>query len=207
MSYLYPVPADAPADGTQIIRQFGQEWLPIILDRIDDLQSGEWFESAPDDIKQQIRELLDLLETDVTIPPQVFPTVANHFHWLSIVMAGNAIARTLTTGQTYDYVSAQNPGAKDDGWKFQVCLEAGDYDVIILWSRGTNRGILHLQVDGGGDEQTLDMYGTSLADVVTTLTFTLTISGNLWVYGSVPAKNASSSGYYCYITGIFFRPT
>lgn len=206
-SFLYPVPASPPADGIQHTCTFGDDWLAIILDRVDDLQSGEWFDSAPDDIKQQIRELLDLLETDTTPTPQLFPTSAELSGALRYVAVGSDIQFNLSTGQEYGTTWVQLPAAIHDVTIIYVWLRAGDYTIKLTGLKSNASGIVSV-VHNGQILGQIDFYAAATA-----LNFSAEVSYNQPLDGQteftfqMDSKNASSGNYRLYLSSIRIQLT
>ena len=64
-SRLYPVPESPPDEGTFIIIGFNPEWLPIVLGLLETIKSPTVWESPPDDISEQVDELMQLFMTDL----------------------------------------------------------------------------------------------------------------------------------------------
>lgn len=65
------VPSNSPLDGTMHICQFSVDWLPIVTGALSDLLIVSQWESPPADIIPQVDTLIELIETDVTIPDQI----------------------------------------------------------------------------------------------------------------------------------------
>lgn len=204
-AFLYPVPSQPPADGSQHTCTFGDDWLAIILDRVDDLRSGEWFESAPADIKQQVGELIDLLMTPVIISPQLFPHEAIYWHNYPLIVAGNALQIFHDAANDFGWRGLQSTPAINDHWRSKIFLAEGDYDILVCHARGTNHGIVTIDIGGEDAPITLDMYGTSALNLYTSFRMFITGDGEHQIDGNVLSKNAGSTNYYCSITAIFFR--
>jgi len=204
--YKYPVPANPPADGTQHTCTFGEDWLALILDRVDDLQKAEWFDTPPSDIKQQIRELLDLLEIDTTTPPQIFPQQAELTGALRDVEAGNALLFNAVTGAMFGGNWIQSPPAIHDHTTISVLLLAGTYNLTLVVSKTQNSGILTVKKDGQ-TYLTQDLYNAVAVHnvVIGAQSFSLAASGFVTIDLFVDSKNAASSNYYFFLNQAIFR--
>jgi len=64
-TYRYPVPENPPDEGDFIIIGFNREWLPIVLGALLPLKSPSNWQSPPDDISDQVDELITLIQTDL----------------------------------------------------------------------------------------------------------------------------------------------
>lgn len=127
-------------------------------------------------------------------------------HALSIATTGNGFAANTGLGQIGDCQS-QSPAQINDAWQSSfIRLRAGQWNMNMSWVRTANSGQLDLILDPqtGTDIQlfnNFEMYNATTGagrlnsatfDVIEDMTFTLR--------GSIPAKNASSSGYNALIT-------
>ena len=65
LPYKFPVPESAPNEGAFITVAFSVEWMPIVLAVLQSLRSPAAWESPPDDIVQQVDELLTLIQTNL----------------------------------------------------------------------------------------------------------------------------------------------
>lgn len=203
--FLYPVPTNKPADEPLYVCGFNVDWLPLILDVVDNLQYSDLFDSPPDDITQQVQELLDQLMTPIIISPQAYPSTAWHMHRYSVTLVGNAIAFAAGASTPLGGYWRQSAAALGDQFTFPVFLDAGTYDLFFNWQRSTNSGILTLFLDNAVNPfATKDLYGTSLADQTAQETLSISEPGLHTITGKVNSKNASSSGYVAFLQDFYF---
>jgi len=67
--YKFPVPESAPDEGAFITVAFNKLWLPFVLGALLPLQAPINWQDPPDDISDQVAELIALLQTDLDPPP------------------------------------------------------------------------------------------------------------------------------------------
>lgn len=117
--------------------------------------------------------------------------------------------------QRFGYVTNQNPAALNDQMHYTIYMDTGDYSISHLYQKNSSAGKLTTYVwkqFGDGAILTplsgIDMYAASLVrNQVATGTFTITEMGEYKIVHGVPAKNASSSGYFHYQTMTTIRRT
>lgn len=63
--FKFPVPANAPDTGVFITVAFNIEWLPFVLGALYPFRDAINWESPPDDITDQVDELLHLLSVNL----------------------------------------------------------------------------------------------------------------------------------------------
>jgi len=66
--YKYPVPESPPDEGTFIFVGFNVEWLPFVLGALLPLKNPNFWDSPPDDISDQVSELIALMQTNLDPP-------------------------------------------------------------------------------------------------------------------------------------------
>jgi hypothetical protein len=127
-------------------------------------------------------------------------------HALSFVTTGNAFIAQTTLGQPGDAVF-QNPAQINDAWSILFLhLRKGQWNMNMSWVRSPAAGQLHLILRPvSGDDivlfNNLEMYSATTGALrVNGATFD--IPADAWYTGlaTIPAKNASSSGYNAFIT-------
>lgn len=203
---FYPVPSPPPDEGVQTIHQIADAWIPIIIGQLQGLRDERFWQNPPDDIVPQLDQLIYQLSSEYVMP-QIFPKQYTHLHINSKVSVGNAIAFLVNTGQELNGVWRQNTGALNDGFYFDILLDAGTYTVDICHSKSNAAGILHLTVTGDPSVFSLDTYAAATQlNQHTSFTFTLLTSGLKRFNGSVTSKNGSSSGYVMNITYFSIKP-
>lgn len=125
----------------------------------------------------------------------------------TVVKAGNtAITVATNTGQRFNHVAFQAAAAMGDATEMTFTLGRGDYILEVLYTSGTNRGIVEFFM---GDESigTLDTYSAAAANNKTTkLAFTLDLSGVQKLKTVIIDKAAASTSYFLYITALFIYP-
>lgn len=123
-----------------------------------------------------------------------FPTSFAHFHEESIFVAGGAVATASSTSQYYNLYTFQ-PGALNDEFQFQQFLAAGNYTLYLLGLKFSAYGIATVRVNGTSIG-TIDLYNASfLFNVVMSIPFSVSFTGNHLFNFKIESKNASSSGY------------
>lgn len=201
--FLYPVPADAPADGEQVTVQYGKAWQPLIIDKIDDLQHAALFDSPPVDIEQQVQELIDQLMTPVIVSTSKRAEI-NHGN--SIVLHGNPVDFIVNTAQQNNGQFRQEAAAINDEWTNGFEAKAGDYFIRFVCVRGTSSGILDFTVDGAGGGS-IDFYNSTAQNrFVSDVGITLDADGYHILHGKVNGKNGSSTSYRVGIISISLIP-
>ena len=91
-----------------------------------------------------------------------------------------------------------NGTAADLDWfEFNFEGAAGTWSMRWLYSKGSNRGIVDVTIDGAAVVSDVDMYNGSLSynTVVTTTDVTIATSGNHTIRFAIDGKNASSTDY------------
>lgn len=138
------------------------------------------------------------------------PTRATLWHDESTVTAGNALATTLTTSQSYNQYSNQNAAANGDAFTQSLWLRAGTYTLSVLgitqndggkidWYLGTSSSSLALVASGQ------DWYSVATTyNVKQTATITVPEDGYHVLKGVVNGHNAGSAGYAVRLTKITF---
>jgi len=61
--YLYPVPENPPDEGDFIMVVFNRQWLPFVLGVLLPLKNPNIWNEPPDDISDQVSELIQLMQT------------------------------------------------------------------------------------------------------------------------------------------------
>lgn len=206
VDFTYPVPAHPPDEGSQITVRFGLEWLALVLDAVDNLEIADLFEAPPDDIGGQIDQLLTLLMTDVTMPPQVFPTYGFHFHGASKVTVGNALSLSVVASQMFNGTWFQSPAAQHDKFEFKLLLAAGNYTMNILYQKSTASGILEVFFNDGYSQVSFDMYATATYNQLYTATVVVDEDKEVLIRCEVNTKNASSNNFRAFISAFWFEP-
>lgn len=195
MAQGIPVPANSPLDGDVHTCQFSEDWLSIVTGALSDLYFVNQWESPPSDIVAQIDTLIDLIEDNVIISPQLYPQMAQHNHRGSVVTVGNALTFSQSASQMDNGWWLQSAAAQNDRFHFDVFLEPANYTIHIIGMTASNNGKLELTVDFE-DYFTTDWYSASNAfNVVKTVTG-VPLGGDVQrVTGIVSDKNSSSTGY------------
>lgn len=128
------------------------------------------------------------------------------------VVTGNALAILATASQKYQYAHYQNTAAINDKTQIKFSIGAGTYILYALAITGSNRGqvyIQHKHVDDAGwtvAVNYLECYSPSTVyNVMLGTAIFITKPGPTIFQFVVPSKNASSSGYYVYITRFYLR--
>ncbi len=130
-----------------------------------------------------------------------------HFHFNSRVLNGNAIKGQERAGQELEWFWQQFTPAINDAWEFKVTLPAGTYKIDMCHNTTASAGIVALSLNGGTAFLTKDMYTlATVYSVHTTTTITIPADGTYTIGAVVTGKNASSSGYYCNVSYVAFRP-
>lgn len=205
--FLYPVPELPPDEGTLWVVAFNAEWLPIVVDAVDNLQRGSLFDVPPADIEEQVDQLVKLILTPYVCPPTV-TTLKRSFvlHQDSKVINGNPISFTVDTGQALNGVWRQSTAAQNDEWSNGFYAPAGNYIIRYLCSKSSASGILYTSIDGILTDN-FDMYNASTQlNVVHDITLAIDTDGYHVINGKLSTKNALSSGYVCRITSISIIP-
>lgn len=205
--YQYPVPANAPDAGTLHRPEFGADWLPILLDVADNLKRDDIWVNPPDDIEQQVDELVARLMVDVPHTPQVFPETCLHVHGNSLVNNGNAIIFALDTAQAYNGHWRQNPAALGDSFLIPVLLREGIYRLMILGVRNTNCGILKIRSEDTTELAEIDYYGTLIRNYIVEVEIEWRQSEVDTLHCIVNEKNPSSAGYFMELNTLYFERT
>jgi hypothetical protein len=206
--FLYPVPDEPPADGDQITVSFGKKWLAIILDRVDDLLSEQAWLAPPDDISQQVEELLDLLSTDIPPVTVYYPHFAQIFHHAALVVVGNPIVVNVDPLQIYNFTARQTAEAINDTFQNVVTLAAGTYTLTVVCAKTSASGIITWYLDENLIGTT-DLYNAATVRNVELQVSGIDIeTGGLHqLTGEVGSKNASSSSYRAPLTAYYLTKT
>jgi len=80
-AFRYPVPAQSPLEGEQIIVQYGKEWIPVLLDIVLRLKNPSLWESPPDDLDEFIHDLSYALITEV--PEASMPFIVGEIRYFA----------------------------------------------------------------------------------------------------------------------------
>jgi hypothetical protein len=201
--FLYPVPADAPADGEQVTVQYGKAWQPLIIDKIDDLQNAALFDSPPADIEQQVQELIDQLMTPAIVSTSKRAEI-NHGN--SIVLHGNPVDFIVNTAQQNNGNFRQETAAINDEWTNGFEAHAGSYILRFVCVRGTTSGILDFEVDSISGFS-IDFYNATAQNrFVSDNGVYIPTDGYHVIHAKVNGKNASSTSYRIGIIAISLIP-
>jgi len=123
------------------------------------------------------------------------------------VVSGAATVWLDVAGQAYSGIYRQTPAAQFDALNAYVALKAGDYEVRVLGTRNTNRGIQSVVVDSF-IVATFDWYGAAVAlNVLQSDTFTVDFDGVYLVESLMASRHASSTGYALQMNYIDFIRT
>ena len=142
--------------------------------------------------------------TDATIPSQ--PKRATLFHDEATVIAGNALATTVSTTAPYNYYVSQTPSAVNDSFTHSFWLPPGTYTFSVLGVTAVNCGQIDWYFDTVKLISLQDWYsGSSIFNVVKTASVTISGYGAHQLKGIVSAKNGSSSGYYMDLTKYWLK--
>jgi hypothetical protein len=68
MAYKYPVPENPPDEGIFITVAFNIEWLPFVIGALLPLKNPSVWDSPPDNISDQIDELIALIQENLDPP-------------------------------------------------------------------------------------------------------------------------------------------
>ena len=105
-------------------------------------------------------------------------------------------------------VTIQSSGAQNDEIVYSLPMDAGTWDLSLVYSKGTAFGIATIQVDGV-TVATVDQYAAAPAyGVVSTTTgITVATTGDHDIRIVMASKNASASAYYGDATSLILRRT
>jgi len=63
--FRWPVPENPPDEGVFHTCQFNAEWLPVVASVLQQMMDVNTWENPPDDIQDQVAQLLDLILTNL----------------------------------------------------------------------------------------------------------------------------------------------
>lgn len=134
------------------------------------------------------------------------PKRATMWHDESTVLVGNALTRAVDTNQRYNTYSYQSAPAINDTFTQSFFLRAGDYYLLAIGIKFTDRGIVTWTIDTTVIG-TWDLYAAAAAynSLFTSSLFTLVGDGYHVLTGKVASKNASSTNYTAPITKIWLQ--
>ena len=107
-----------------------------------------------------------------------------------------------------DYLYNNSSGANGDYLEFDAYLAAGEYTFNVVYSNGSNGGLVDLTVDGDLVTQ-IDMYGGGTQDIQSVTTGFVIATGGLGkkIRLELNGKNPSSSGYYMFWSQMLITQT
>lgn len=132
---------------------------------------------------------------DLTAVTGLLPTRATMWHQEANVLAGSALALTMTGIIPYGYYYAQNPAAVGDSFTHSVFLRAGIYALYAWHAVGTDFGIVDWYLDGVKVGAIDLYYGFSTYTSHRIGGITMAYDGYHVLNGQCNSKNASSTGY------------
>jgi hypothetical protein len=193
-----PFPDENPLDGYLMTVQFSEAWLPAIVGALNGLYYSGFWVSPPADSKDQIDKLIEMLSEDMPPVPQVFPVRAFMHHIDDTVLAGNAIAITVDTGNAYNLVAQQTASAINDSFAATFLLDAGTYTVLFLHDKTASSGKMTITFDGVSIG-VIDLYNAStLRNLKSSISgVVVAAAGGHEIVVTIASKNASSAGYNC----------
>jgi hypothetical protein len=187
-------PGSKPSEGTQITVSYNGDWLSIVSGVLFHLSEKSLWESAPDDILEEISELQYLLETPVTIP-----SFQNTMLWLppqAKIVAGTGLDFIVNTGSAFNGLWHRSTPAINDEMNFKVALKAGSYTLEYGYAKSSGSGQTTYSTSPNVLSGTIEQYNaTTQLNQVQALNFTMAADGDLTITLKVAGKNASSSGY------------
>jgi len=198
-------PGSKPSEGTQIIVSYNEDWLSIVSGVMFHLAYNELWDSAPDDILEEIADLQYRLETPVIIP--AFPTQQMIFPPQMKITNGDDLEFLLNTGNVFNGVWHRITPAINDSMVIEFPLAAGDYVIEYGYIKSSGQGIVSLACVELLYATTIDHYNaTTQLNRIFTDTFTNPTDQTLTWGMSIFSKNASSSGYVQNWTHFSIRP-
>ena len=135
------------------------------------------------------------------------PKRADLYHDEATVVAGNALALTISTAQMHNGWYNQNASAQNDAFTQSFWLAAGIYTFSVLGSTGALRAQVDWYIDGERVITAQDWYAASqVVNVVKTATVTVKGDGYHVLKGIVATRNASNTtGWFMTLTKYWFR--
>lgn len=166
-----------------------------------------------DDIDALVSASELALLTPVSIPVNSINYEHTHWHINSQNRVGSNPAVFIRTTQIMNHYAAQSPAAINDEWESaSFWIPQGQPMVFEAYGvRGGTAGILTFQLRLKEDDSVLttmtqDMYSAVAVDNLKfVLGHTALTDMEVYLYGKVASKHASSSGYSCAITCIMCR--
>ena len=138
-----------------------------------------------------------------------YPVRTQWFHETSFVVTGNAILRTINTGQLYCHYAYQNLAANGDVNTNSAFLKAGDYTISILGYTAASCGRLDIDFKHSSDVGYTNIVTAqewytagNVLNVIKTATFTVVTSGRQIFRFTINGKHASSTSYNMILTRI-----
>lgn len=123
-------------------------------------------------------------------------------------IAGTTLSRVVSTAQLYNIVVEITPAAINNFMQFDFYCAKGAYDLKIMGARGTNYGIVSLNVDGvaQADEQTW-YNAANTNNIEYTYEIEVLTDGNHSLDMYTVAKTAASTGYRFFMSSITGKRT
>jgi hypothetical protein len=210
MPYLTPDTAPSDTICRSLVIPNDWRWISIVNGALSELMYERRFEqfgtATPEETAAVFQVMVDDFLVSECNPAVTYPKRAEISHATSTVLTGNAIAWNPSANQYQGGASRQNAAAINDEWTNSVYLDAGTYTVVIVGIGSAGSGILTWSIPSVYSVA-LDFYSAIAAvNLAFIKSVTLPTAGVYKISGKVASKHASSSGYACNITSMYFKP-
>jgi hypothetical protein len=134
------------------------------------------------------------------------PTRASLWHDEATVIAGNAIAVTIDTGQVGNFYARQNTSTNGDSFSQSFFARAGTYTLAVEGQNNANNGLIDWYIDNVQVVSAQDWYAAAPAkNIIKTATVTVGGDGYHVIKGLINGKNGASGGYNMDLTRYWLR--
>lgn len=134
------------------------------------------------------------------------PIIAQRSTFIASEIA-NVTQVTVDTAQEYNYYNHRSSPANGDIMSVNAFLRAGPYYLNILGVTNATYGIIDWYVDNVLNFAGTDWYSASIGhNILKTAVVQVLTDGCHYIKGVVNGKDASSSGFDCGLTKIYFIP-
>ena len=177
-----------------------ENWLDKAEDQLDEVTDADW-----DAIEKLVGNVAYELMTPLTILyPEDFYADAITFE--PFVAPG--VTRQVNVNALLCHYVFPSTIAQFNSLTFRAFLRSGTYQFNALGVTSNNKGIMHVQVQDGGSQGTIDWYSASVsANVFKQTTITVAEDGQHVISLEMNTKNASSSNYDLAIEAVWGHRT
>jgi hypothetical protein len=187
-------PESTPSEGNQIIVSYNGDWLPIISGALQKLMSKAIWADAPDDILEEVNDLIYQLGKPVLIPS--FPQQVIIFPPQMFVVAGTGLDFIVNTGALFNGLWHRSTPAINDEFSITFPMQTGIYALEYSYAKSSGSGQVRIACNDPDFFATVDHYNaTTQLNQIYTHSQQFFVDGDVTLNLKVTGKNGSSSGY------------